>query len=56
MNGADDLGAETEFKNAAWYYPTPSDKAQKIKDYVAFCKLFFIPLCVVSGLEADCWV
>ena len=25
-------------KNAAWYYPTPFDKAQNIKDYVAFCK------------------
>jgi uncharacterized protein (DUF427 family) len=22
--------------NAAWYYPNPSEKAEKIKDYVAF--------------------
>ena len=24
--------------DAAWYYPEPSDKAKKIKDYVAFVK------------------
>jgi uncharacterized protein (DUF427 family) len=35
-----DERAETEFKNAAWYYPSPSDKAKNIKDYVAFCKCF----------------
>ncbi|KAG9241655.1 hypothetical protein BJ878DRAFT_427646 [Calycina marina] len=29
---------KTEFKNAAWYYPTPMEKAEKIKDHVAFCK------------------
>ncbi|KAK6603602.1 DUF427 domain protein [Botrytis cinerea] len=29
---------KTELKNAAWYYPTPFDKAQNIKDYVAFYK------------------
>lgn len=23
-------------RNAAWYYPTPSDAAQQIKDHVAF--------------------
>lgn len=23
-------------KDAAWYYPTPKDKAQNIKNYVAF--------------------
>ncbi|EOO03963.1 putative duf427 domain protein [Phaeoacremonium minimum UCRPA7] len=27
-----------ELKNAAWFYPTPKDKAQNIKDYVAFYK------------------
>ncbi|EDN99746.1 hypothetical protein SS1G_02604 [Sclerotinia sclerotiorum 1980 UF-70] len=27
---------KTELKNAAWYYPTPFEKAQNIKDYVAF--------------------
>ncbi|TGO54623.1 hypothetical protein BCON_0104g00200 [Botryotinia convoluta] len=31
---------KTELKNAAWYYPAPFDKAQNIKDYVAFCKRF----------------
>ncbi|KIX92987.1 uncharacterized protein Z520_11260 [Fonsecaea multimorphosa CBS 102226] len=25
-------------KDAAWYYPSPKDKAQHIKDYVAFCE------------------
>jgi len=29
---------KTELKNAAWYYPTPSDKAKNIKDHVAFYK------------------
>jgi len=29
---------KTEFKNAAWYYPEPSDKAKNIKGYVAFYK------------------
>jgi len=29
---------KTELKNAAWYYPTPKDKAKNIKDYVAFDK------------------
>ncbi|KAG9228219.1 putative tyrosine decarboxylase 1 [Amylocarpus encephaloides] len=27
---------ETELKNAAWYYPTPKEKASNIKHYVAF--------------------
>lgn len=31
---------ETEFKNAAWYYPQPMEKAKNIKDHVAFCKYF----------------
>ena len=26
----------TTNKDAAWYYPDPSDKAKEIKDYVAF--------------------
>jgi uncharacterized protein (DUF427 family) len=30
--------AETELKNAAWYYPNPKDQAKNIKDYVAFCR------------------
>jgi hypothetical protein len=33
-----DQRAETELKNAAWYYPIPKEKALNIKDYVAFCK------------------
>ncbi|KZF21246.1 DUF427-domain-containing protein [Xylona heveae TC161] len=28
----------TVIKDAAWYYPTPKDKAQNIKDHVAFYK------------------
>jgi len=30
---------ETELKDAAWYYPEPKEKANNIKDYVAFCML-----------------
>lgn len=30
--------AETELKNAAWYYPDPKEKAMNIKDHVAFCR------------------
>jgi len=26
------------YKDAAWYYPEPSDKAKNIKDHIAFCK------------------
>ena len=26
-----------QLKDAAWYYPTPFDKAKHIKDHVAFC-------------------
>ena len=33
-----DLFTETEFKNAAWFYPAPFDKAKNIKDHVAFCQ------------------
>ncbi|KAK0112057.1 hypothetical protein ONS96_001317 [Cadophora gregata f. sp. sojae] len=29
---------KTEFKNAAWYYPTPKEKAANIKDHIAFYK------------------
>lgn len=25
-------------KDAAWFYPTPKDKAKNIKDHVAFCE------------------
>lgn len=32
-----DVGGEKN-EDAAWYYPTPSDAAQNIKDYVAFWK------------------
>jgi uncharacterized protein (DUF427 family) len=43
--GVEDDGAdktiETEFKNAAWYYPEPFEKAKNIKDHVAFCEYFF---------------
>lgn len=34
---ADEM-TETEFKNAAWYYPEPKEKAKNIKDHVAFCE------------------
>jgi len=29
---------KTQLKDAAWYYPKPLEKAQNIKDYVAFYK------------------
>jgi len=29
---------KTEMKDAAWYYPEPSEKAKNIKDHVAFYK------------------
>lgn len=29
----------TELKDAAWYYPDAFEKANHIKNYVAFCKL-----------------
>jgi uncharacterized protein (DUF427 family) len=38
-----DQRAETELKNAAWYYPNPKEKALNIKDYVAFCKSLSYP-------------
>lgn len=38
-DGTDEM-TETEFKNAAWYYPQPMEKAKNIKDHVAFCKYF----------------
>lgn len=43
---------ETEFKNAAWYYPDPMEKAKNIKDYVAFCEYLFssYPSCVYRTL------
>jgi hypothetical protein len=37
---------ETELKDAAWYYPTPMEKAKHIKDYVAFCKYTSLRVCV----------
>lgn len=42
-DGAHEI-VETEFKNAAWYYPEPFEKAKNIKDHVAFCEyqLFFL--------------
>lgn len=30
------VGGKT-LKDAAWYYPTPKDAANNIKDHVAFC-------------------
>ncbi|ROW18132.1 hypothetical protein VPNG_00095 [Cytospora leucostoma] len=27
-----------DLQNAAWYYPEPKEKAENIKDYVAFCE------------------
>ena len=29
-------------KDAAWYYPTPKDKAAHIKDHVAFCEWCYL--------------
>jgi hypothetical protein len=49
--GANEM-TETEFKNAAWYYPAPKDKAKNIKDYVAFCKhiSFLFDWCLCFGI------
>jgi uncharacterized protein (DUF427 family) len=34
-----DLEVDGQFnRNAAWYYPDPSQAAEKIKDYVGFWK------------------
>ena len=30
--------SDTDFKDAAWYYPEPYAKAMNIKDHVAFCE------------------
>jgi uncharacterized protein (DUF427 family) len=30
-----------EIKDAAWFYPTPKDKAAHIKDHIAFCECKF---------------
>lgn len=30
-------------KDAAWYYPEPKEKAQNIKDHVAFCEEIHLP-------------
>lgn len=34
--------AETELKDAAWYYPETLEKANHIKNYVAFCMLLTV--------------
>jgi Uncharacterized protein conserved in bacteria len=31
--------SDEDFKDAAWYYPEPYEKAVNIKDHVAFCEL-----------------
>ena len=31
-----------EVKDGAWYYAEPKEKAQHIKDHVAFCKFFSV--------------
>ena len=31
----------TELKDAAWYYQKPFEKAEGLKDWVAFCELSF---------------
>lgn len=36
------------YKDAAWYYPEPSDKAKNIKDHVAFCKFSLAPSLLVE--------
>jgi hypothetical protein len=43
-----DFTAETELKDAAWYYPDPKEKAKNIKDYVAFCKLHDLQLLTIE--------
>ncbi len=45
---------ETELKNAAWYYPTPGDKAKNIKDHVAFCE--YLSITRECFVEADACV
>lgn len=37
-------------ENAAWYYPETKEKAQHLKDYVAFCKLPPIPYDIHIGI------
>lgn len=37
----DMLHVGNELQNAAWYYPEPKEKAENIKDYVAFCESTF---------------
>lgn len=32
------VNLDQELQNAAWYYPAPKEKANNIKDFVAFCK------------------
>lgn len=32
------IGGKTEVHDVAWYYPQPKEKANNIKDYVAFYK------------------
>lgn len=39
QNRPDMYAIGQELQNAAWYYPTPKDKAENIRDYVAFCTL-----------------
>lgn len=41
------IRAETELKDAAWYYPDTKEKANHIKNYVAFCES------PVAGLSCD---
>ena len=42
------------YKDAAWYYPEPKDKASNIKDHIAFCKFPApFPFCLPGGENWD---
>lgn len=36
-------------ENAAWYYPQTKDKAEHIRDHVAFCKSVMLLLVLLAG-------
>ena len=41
-----------KYKDAAWYYPEPKEKAENIKDYVAFCESSSSPFFILwEGLS-----
>jgi uncharacterized protein (DUF427 family) len=42
------------YKDAAWYYPEPKDKAKNIKGYVAFCEFVPISESIEGTLMREC--